>query len=87
MTLTELAKKLRKILRFRWLTLDKSRYITLWNRKPYWDEYDSWSIGLDISHICYAVVPPAMCGSLDLSEYTGKNGRIVYSECIVEVEQ
>ena len=87
MTLTELAKKLRKILRFRWLTLDKSRYITLWNRKPYWDEYDSWSIGLDISHICYAVVPPAMYGSLDLSEYAGKNGHINYSKCIVEVEE
>ena len=87
LTLTELAKKLREIFKFGYLTVHKNwcqrPFVCMWCGMPrYTNSQDigGWggtycvgSIGLD-----YAI-------DLDLSEYVDENGNIDYSKCIVEV--
>ena len=88
LTLTELAKKLREIFKFGYLTVHKNwcqrPFVCMWCGMPrYTNSQDigGWggtycvgSIGLD-----YAI-------DLDLSEYEDADGNIDYSKCIVEVE-
>ena len=88
LTLRELARELRKLFEFDYVTVDAEGSITFWVRKPLyismcglWDRnayLDSWDI-FDI-HISSVAV------NLDLSEYADENGNIDYSKCIVEVE-
>lgn len=92
MTLTELAYELRKTLRFKWLTLDHTGYVTLWMSRPkYKEDYEGgrkiWSKGNDpMQGICTYIFPNALNAKLDLEEYTDQVAGIDYSKCIVEVE-
>lgn len=96
MTLNEMAYELRKTLRFKWLALDYTGYITLWNARPKyckekyredWTSEKMWRRGNDpINGICGYIFPYAINRNLDLSEYKDENGNIDYSKCIVEVE-
>ena len=92
MTLNELAKEFRKVLRFKWLTLDRTGYITLWMGRPKYIEdwagtRKTWCRGSDpIQGICGYIFPNAINAMLDLEEYTSERYGIDYSKCIVEVE-
>lgn len=92
MTLNELAKELRKVLRFKWLTLDHTGYITLWMGRPKYIEdwagtRKTWCRGSDlIQGMCGYIFPNAINAVLDLEEYTSERYGIDYSKCIVEVE-
>lgn len=92
MTLTEFAVELKNILRFRWLTLDYTGYITLWNNKPKYTadwkgSKKTWQRGNDpLCGMSGYIFPNAVGGALDLEEYADENGNIDYSKCIVEVE-
>lgn len=87
LTLTELAREMRKLFEFDYVTVDANESITFWVRKPLyismcglWDRnayLDSWDIfNIDFSSAV----------NLDLSEYKDADGNIDYSKCIVEVE-
>lgn len=86
MTLEELARELRKLVRFKYLTVTDDwpmPTVMMWSKKP---EYDrGWNIVFSSSYLgsfnCWAVVR-----NIDLSEYKDENGDINYSKCIVEVE-
>lgn len=92
-TLNEFAAELRKTLRFRWLTLDYTGYITLWNNKPkYTADWKggkkTWQRGNDpLCGMSGYIFPNAVGGALDLEEYADENGNIDYSKCIVEVKE
>ena len=86
LTLTELAREMRKLFEFDYVTVDANESITFWVRKPLyismcglWDRnayLDSWDIfNIDFSSAV----------NLDLSEYANENEEIDYSRCIVEV--
>ena len=86
LTLTELAREMRKLFEFDYVTVDANESITFWVRKPLyismcglWERnayLDSWDIfNIDFSSAV----------NLDLSEYADENGEIDYSRCIVEV--
>lgn len=86
LTLTELAREMRKLFEFDYVTVDANESITFWVRKPLyismcglWERnayLDSWDIfNIDFSSAV----------NLDLSEYINENGEIDYSKCIVEV--
>ena len=86
-TLTELAKELRKLFRFKYLTVSEDwplPTIIMWGGKV---EYDGrgWNMIAPKSYYGSFNVS-ALCSNLDLSEYTDENGNIDYSKCIVEVE-
>ena len=90
MTLTELARELRKVFRFKYLTKDPIGDIYCWDGKPVYDAVESfWASGsrggvtpvLETWPSCSCVKP------LDLSEYKNTDGNIDYSKCIVEVER
>ena len=87
LTLKELAREMRKLFEFDYVTVDANESITFWVRKPLyismcglWDRnayLDSWDIfNIDFSSAV----------NLDLSEYADESGEIDYSKCIVEVE-
>lgn len=90
MTLGELAKKLRGLFWFRWLTLDYTGYITLWKRKPeYSESYEgyrkTWNRDSEsVEDICALISPRSLDVNLNLEEYTLVTS-IDYSKCIVEV--
>lgn len=92
MTLTEFAVELKNILRFRWLTLDYTGYITLWNNRPKYTadwkgSEKTWQRGNDpLCGMSGYIFPKAIGIKLNLEEYTDKNGAVDYSKCIVEVE-
>ena len=86
LTLTELAREMRKLFEFDYVTVDANESITFWVRKPLyismcglWERnayLDSWDIfNIDFSSAV----------NLDLSEYANENEEIDYSRCIVEV--
>ena len=86
LTLTELAREMRKLFEFDYVTVDANESITFWVRKPLyismcglWERnayLDSWDIfNIDFSSAV----------NLDLSEYKDAGGNIDYSKCIVEV--
>ena len=86
LTLKELAREMRKLFEFDYVTVDANESITFWVRKPLyismcglWERnayLDSWDIfNIDFSSAV----------NLDLSEYKDADGNIDYSKCIVEV--
>ena len=86
LTLKELAREMRKLFEFDYVTVDANESITFWVRKPLyismcglWERntyLNSWDIfDIDFSRAV----------NLDLSEYAGESGEIDYSRCIVEV--
>ena len=85
MTLTELAHKLRKIFKFKYLTVDDSRCIYAWRgKKPRYLEKEEYWTG-NCSEISIVLETWAHEVDLNLSEYADENGEIDYSRCIVEV--
>lgn len=88
MTLEELAKKLREVFEFRYLTVHKNwcrrPTVWMWNGKPKYicpNDIGGWSGAHCVGSFEQDYVMP-----LDLSEYADENGEIDYSKCIVEVE-
>lgn len=86
LTLKELAREMRKLFKFDYVTVDANESITFWARKPLyismcglWERnayLNSWDIfDIDFSSAV----------NLDLSEYADESGEIDYSRCIVEV--
>lgn len=92
MTLEELARGLRKIFRFRYLTLEHTGYISLWKNRPKYSEDftgsgKTWRRGDDhICGLCAYLFPNSIDVELDLEEYEDADGNIDYSKFIVEVE-
>lgn len=93
MTLTELAKKLREILDFRWLTVDEGNEIQLWvcfseDDPPEFYEDGCWYADSSMTdELCSILSSMGLFAiDLDLSEYKDTDGNIDYSRCIVEVE-
>ena len=86
MTLTELAQELRKIFKFRYLTVSEDwplPTIIMWGGKV---EYDGrgWNM-IEPKSYYGSFNVSSLCTKLDLSEYADENGVIDYSRCIVEV--
>ena len=85
LTLKELARELRKIFEFRYLTAEsvEGKIVALWDGKPFFTGYE-WHFtdkAQCIIDIRFHHIPV-----LDLSEYKDADGNIDYSKCIVEVE-
>lgn len=92
MKLSELARELRKIFKFKYLTMESpfgNLYFALWARKPYWEGktgYESWRSERDEDNFIVAdFYDFCLEAKLDLSEYVDEAGDIDYSKCIVEV--
>ena len=89
MTLEELARELRKLFRFKWLTITDdypTPTLMLWTDKPGYDGH-GWNIfNVALKPYRGSVTTYALNTDLDLSEYADENGAIDYSKCIVEVE-
>lgn len=88
-TLKELACELRKLFRFKYLTVEiaiYNPYFCLWTERPYWNgKY--WGAKEDgQKHIVTDFLSFETVASIDLSEYRDADGNIDYSKCIVEVE-
>lgn len=84
MTLTELAKKLREIFKFRYLTVSPYREdVLLWRDKPECDGF-YWRSTEPCAQLAFH--SNLLSVSLDLFEYKDAEGNIDYSKCIVEVE-
>ena len=88
MTLKELARELRKLFKFKYLTAHRSGvelFLRMYAKEPsYFKTYSVW-------RETYAVFFPIAVSEdlsvdLDLSEYRDENGEIDYSRCIVEEE-
>lgn len=87
-TLKELAHELRKVFKFKYLTVEvpyHSLYFILWNQKPHWNgKY--WDTEMDgKGHIVVDFLEFEIVGKVDISEYKDADGNIDYSKCIVEV--
>ena len=86
LTLTELAREMRKLFEFDYVTVDANESITFWVRKPLYIsmcglwERNTYLNSWDIFNIDFSSAV-----NLDLSEYINENGEIDYSKCIVEV--
>ena len=89
LTLKELARELRKIFRFKYLTAHRSGvelFLRMYAKEPsYFETYRVWGEA-------YAVFFPIAVSEdlrvdIDLSEYKNADGSIDYSKCIVEVEE
>ena len=91
MTLEELARELRKIFRFKYLTVADYKHegpVTLdcWEYKPNFNEWDCTWRGFHHRELLYSFDTAELACALDLSEYRDADGNIDYSKCIVEVE-
>ena len=92
MTLKELAHELRKLFRFKYLTVDEDfrndnkPTIAIWKDRPEFNQWNEWEMGLIPCNGCFDVEMLNIAESLDLSEYKDADGNIDYSKCIVEVE-
>ena len=90
MTLRELARELRKVFRFKYLTCDgcgDQRDYCIWLDKPEYTR-DGWIV-YTISSVVNSLLlfeSYKLAIQLDLSEYKDADGNIDYSKCIVEVE-
>ena len=83
LTLTELARELRKIFKFRYLTVSPYREeVLLWWDKPESDGFYWWATETCTQVAFYSDV---LSVPINLSEYKDENGAIDYSKCIVEV--
>ena len=87
LTLRELARELRKLFRFKYLTAHRSGvelFLRMYAKEPsYFKTYSVWGEA-------YAVFFPIAVSedlrvNLDLSEYKDAEGNVDYSKCIVEV--
>ena len=84
LTLKELAHELRRLFRFKYLTVSSTNgwCINVWKYfKPEWSEIDGW-IGC---YLAFDIYPDELICELDFSEYEDADGNIDYSKCIVEV--
>ena len=87
LTLKELARELRKIFKFDYLTCDNGSEVNdicLWKDLPYFKRSE-W-FGQSSDSITMFVEVKTLAIDLDLSEYRDADGNIDYSKCIVEVE-
>lgn len=88
LTLKEFMDFLRKLFHFRWLTVDKEGWLSLWvcrsgNEPPRYTE-DGWTTyAVSKTYALLDIIPEFL--RLDLSEYTDEDIEIDYSKCIVEV--
>ena len=100
MTLTELARELRKIFDFKYLTCDMYEKIRMWRVRPEFRnqtsifDCGSWRIPRKQSHASREAALAekhgfgrSLVSPLDLSEYADEKGNIDYSKCIVEVKE
>ena len=94
MTLNELARELRKVFEFKWLTYDRRGddwyVINLWKSKPVY-QFDMWYPRGDADRDCPQIIDRQFLRSgneLDLSEYPSMpiTNLPDFSKCIVEVE-
>ena len=86
MTLTELAQKLSKIFKFKYLTVSSTNglCINVWKYfKPEWSESDGEWIGC---YLAFEIYPDELECKLNFSEYVDTDGDVDFSKCIVEVE-
>ena len=94
MTLTEFAKKLREVFKFKYLTVSPK---TIWRddcigldifiNKPWFSIEGPYWIDSEIFTRGMLIIPyNLLAGTLDLSEYKNEYGEIDFSKCIVEVE-
>lgn len=89
LTLKELARELRKIFEFKYLTCDgcgDQRDYCIWLDKPEYTR-DGWIV-YTISSVVNSLLlfeSYKLAIQLDLSEYKDADGNIDYSKCIVEV--
>ena len=85
MTLTELAHELRKIFKFKYLTVSSTNglCINVWKYfKPEWSESDGEWIGC---YLAFDIYPDELECKLNFSEYVDTDGDVDFSKCIVEV--
>lgn len=94
LTLTELAREMRKLFDFRWLTVDEGKEIQLWvcfseDDPPEFYEDGCWYSDSPMTDELCSILPSMglFAIDLDLSEYKDADGNIDYSKCIVEVEE
>ena len=86
LTLRTFAIELRKLFKFRYLTISGPYDADAYRDEPHWAEADKDGPGYWISaYGCVFCFEPHAIRSLDLSEYAGADGNIDYSKCIVEV--
>ena len=86
MTLKELAREMRKLFEFDYVTVDANESITFWVRKPlYISMCGLWERNTYLNSWDIFNVDFSSAVNLDLSEYADENGEIDYSRCIVEV--
>ena len=86
LTLTELAHELRKIFKFKYLTVSSTNglCINVWKYfKPEWSESDGEWIGC---YLAFDIYPDELECKLNFSEYVDTDGDVDFSKCIVEVE-
>ena len=88
LTLKELARELRKIFRFKYLTMYRSGvelFLRMYAKEPsYFKTYSVWG---EADAVFFPIaVSEDLRVDLDLSEYRAADGNIDYSKCIVEVE-
>ena len=84
MTLKELAHELRKVFKFRYLTVSRD-IVLLWKKKPVY-LIREWFIEGSIDQFM-VINMDFFSVDIDLSKYKDENGNIDYSRCIVEVEE
>ena len=86
LTLTELAREMRKLFEFDYVTVDANESITFWVRKPlYISMYGLWERNAYLDSWDIFNIDFSSAVNLDLSEYKDADGNIDYSKCIVEV--
>lgn len=88
LTLTELAREMRRLFKFEYLTCEfyggsKFYVISLWNGKPRWRGCSWWLC--DNCDLIADIKLHMEFAEPDLSEYRGADGIIDYSKCILEV--
>lgn len=84
LTLNELARELRKLFKFKYLTVSPYREeVLLWWDKPESDGFYWWATETCTQVAFYSDV---LSVPINLSEYKDADGNIDYSKCIVEVE-
>lgn len=94
MTLTELANELRKLFKFKYLTVSPK---TIWRddcigldifiNKPWFSAKDRHWVDMEFFTRGMLVIPESLLEiNLDLSEYKDENGEIDYSKSIVSME-
>lgn len=86
LTLMGLARELRKLFDFKYLTCDdydQQIDFCIWQDKPYFTDHE-WKTDPPRA-MSLLIEPDLLIASVDLSEYADESGAIDYSRCIVEV--